>query len=102
MMSRKSCSYMGLSGGDIQYRLFAGQTNHVTCWLVECLFVGAGSPNQSLELTLLSRILLRLVLSLWHFKSSLVTLRQPQGGSAPSRYAACHKRVSCELNAVVW
>jgi hypothetical protein len=42
----------------------------------------------SLEQTLLSRILLRLVLPLQHFRSSLVTLRQPQGGSARSRYAA--------------
>jgi hypothetical protein len=40
-------------------------------------------PNQSLEPTLLSRILLRLALPLQHFKSSLATLRQPQGGSAP-------------------
>jgi hypothetical protein len=39
--------------------------------------------NKSLEPTLLSRILVRLLLPLQHFKSSLVTLRQPQGGSAP-------------------
>ena len=42
-----------------------------------------GAPNQSLEPTLLSRILLRLLSPLQHCKSSLVTLRQPQGGSAP-------------------
>ena len=51
---------------------------------VVCLLKpGGGPPNQSLEPTLLSRILLKLFLPLQHCKSSLVTLSQPQGGSAP-------------------
>jgi len=44
------------------------------------------APNQSLEPTLLSRVLLGLFLPLQHFKPSLVSLRQPQGGSAPPLY----------------
>jgi hypothetical protein len=47
-------------------------------------FPGTDAPNKSLEPTLLSRILLGLLLPLQHFRSSLVTLRQPQGGSAPA------------------
>ena len=37
-------------------------------------------PNKSLQPTLLSSILLRLVSRLRRFKSSLITLRKPQGG----------------------
>ena len=48
--------------------------------------MSVGPPNKSLEPTLLSRILLRLVLPSQRFKSSLVTLRQPQGDSAPPLY----------------
>jgi hypothetical protein len=47
------------------------------------------AANQSLEPTLLSRILLRLILPLQHFKPSLITLRQPQGGSSGAVGGGC-------------
>jgi len=40
----------------------------------------AEPPNKRMQPTLLSRIFERVVSLLKHFKSSLVTLRQPQGG----------------------
>jgi membrane protease YdiL (CAAX protease family) len=43
---------------------------------------GQTPPNKPLQPNLLSRILLRLVLCSQHLKPSLVSLRQPQGGSA--------------------
>ena len=41
------------------------------------------APNKSLEPTLLSRILVRFALPLERLDSSLISLRQPQGSSAP-------------------
>ena len=52
-------------------------------WMSFQIGVKGNPANKSLEPTLLSRILVRLILPLQHFKSSLVPLRQPQGGSAP-------------------
>jgi len=46
--------------------------------------------NKSLEPTLLSRVFMRVFSALKHFKSGLVTLRQPQGGSTPVRWAGKH------------
>jgi hypothetical protein len=61
-------------------------TQYHQMWMMKAFQVlDSGPPNKSLEPTLLLRILLGLFLPLQHFKPSLVTLRQPQGGSAPSR-----------------
>jgi hypothetical protein len=54
------------------------------CTVLDPVLVGQDQGTGQVP-TLLSRVLLRLVLSLQYFRPSLVTLRQLQGGSAPSR-----------------